>query len=380
MGRVNSLEAWQHQNVANARADAMPVPVADTHPTGKGAAAATPQVMAASSWSALAGKGGSEPSRTKENVGERTKQVTSIENEHDGPAVEIRNLDFSYPGVDGQPLAGVPPLIQDLNLELPKGSRCLLLGANGAGKTTLLKVIGGKHMVPKDAVLVLGRPAFHDTDLTSSGNLSYIGGQWEREVAFAGYSVPLQGDFSAQQMIDGVPGKHTQERKKHVMEVLDVDPDWRMNTVSDGQRRRVQLAMGLLNPFKVLLLDEITVDLDVLGRADLMQFLKEESEKGATIIYTTHIFDGLESWPTHIAYISHGRLQTFRKAEDIPELKQGCLLELVEGWLRKDLEEDLANLPKEEKHKKFEYIRNNGWVPGRLTSSLAGSSNTVMRR
>lgn len=52
---------------------------------------------------------------------------------------------------------------------------------------------------------------------------------------------------------------------------------------------------------QVLLLDEITVDLDVLARADLMTFLKSEcEERGATIIYATHIFDGLESWPTHM--------------------------------------------------------------------------------
>ena len=48
-------------------------------------------------------------------------------------------------------------------------------------------------------------------------------------------------------------------------------------------------------------MDEITVDLDVLARADLMAFLKSEcEERGATIIYATHIFDGLESWPSHI--------------------------------------------------------------------------------
>ena len=58
--------------------------------------------------------------------------------------------------------------------------------------------------------------------------------------------------------------------------------------VSDGQRRRVQLCAGLLKPFKVLLLDEITVDLDVLGRADLMNFLRQECEqRGATIIYVS---------------------------------------------------------------------------------------------
>ncbi len=55
------------------------------------------------------------------------------------------------------------------------------------------------------------------------------------------------------------------------------------------------------------MLDEITVDLDVLGRADLMRFLAEECEtRGATIIYATHIFDGLESWPTHLAYVARG--------------------------------------------------------------------------
>jgi CCR4-NOT complex subunit CAF16 len=58
---------------------------------------------------------------------------------------------------------------------------------------------------------------------------------------------------------------------------------------------------------QVLLLDEITVDLDVLGRADLMRFLVEECEqRGATIIYATHIFDGLEFWPTHVAYVARG--------------------------------------------------------------------------
>ena len=48
-------------------------------------------------------------------------------------------------------------------------------------------------------------------------------------------------------------------------------------------------------------MDEITVDLDVLARADLLAFLRKEcQERGATIIYATHIFDGLEDWPTHI--------------------------------------------------------------------------------
>ena len=53
---------------------------------------------------------------------------------------------------------------------------------------------------------------------------------------------------------------------------------------------------------QVLLLDEITVDLDVLGRADLMSFLRREcEERNVTIVYATHIFDGLEQFATHVA-------------------------------------------------------------------------------
>lgn len=59
----------------------------------------------------------------------------------------------------------------------------------------------------------------------------------------------------------------------------------------------------------MLLLDEITVDMDVVGRLDLLDFFREEcEERGATILYATHIFDGLEPWLTHIAYISEGAL------------------------------------------------------------------------
>lgn len=140
-------------------------------------------------------------------------------------------------------------------------------------------------MVPEGSLKVMGQPPFHTTQLTTSGALSYIGGNWERDVAFAGYAVPLQGDIPAGQMLSSVPDVDP-ARRQRLIEVLDINPQWRMHHVSDGQRRRVQLAMGLLREFKVLLLDEITVDLDVLGRADLMEFLVDETtRRNATIIY-----------------------------------------------------------------------------------------------
>ncbi|EFN51694.1 hypothetical protein CHLNCDRAFT_139944 [Chlorella variabilis] len=244
-------------------------------------------------------------------------------------SVVVRCLSFSFPFS--------PPVIHDLSLELPRGSRCLLTGANGAGKTSLLQVLAGKYMVGQDTVRILGRPAFHDIQLVASGDLSYLGPQWRRDIAFAGNNVPMQGDIAAGQMLMGVEGVDP-ERRDRLIKLLDVDLSWRLNKVSDGQRRRVQICMGLLKPYQVLLLDEITVDMDVVGRLDLLAFFTQEcEERGATIIYATHIFDGLESWPTHFAYLEGGRAVRGGPVSGIPELHTGSkLLHVVEGWLRQE--------------------------------------------
>ncbi|KAM7474348.1 hypothetical protein LguiB_021591 [Lonicera macranthoides] len=313
--------------------------------------------------------------------------------ENSTPLVEIKKLKFTYPGIDGHPPPGSTPLIDDFSLTLDAGSRCLLVGSNGAGKTTILKILGGKHMVDPEMVRVLGRSAFHDTGLTSSGDLCYLGGEWRREVAFAGFEVAIQMDISAEKMICGVSGIDPQ-RRAELIKVLDVDLSWRMHKVSDGQRRRVQICMGLLKPFKVLLLDEITVDLDVLARADLLKFLKKEcEERGAAIVYATHIFDGLEDWPSHIVYVARGKLQLAMPMDKVKEISNLSLMRTVESWLRKERDEERKRR-KERKAKglpEFEKqvdgtrvtgepvrVLNNGWAAGRLNSTVAGEENFVL--
>ncbi|GIL64543.1 hypothetical protein Vafri_18444 [Volvox africanus] len=255
-------------------------------------------------------------------------------------AIGLSSVSYSYPGCD--------PFIKGCDLDLPRGSRCLLIGANGAGKTTLLQIVAGKYMVSQDSVRVLGRSPFYDLQLTCSGQLSYLGTSWRKDVAFAGYGVPLQGDISAGKMIFGVEGVDP-ARRARLVEMLDIDLYQRITTMSDGQKRRVQICMGLLKPYEVLLLDEITVDLDVLGRLRLLDFFKQESEeRGATIMYATHIFDGLEGWVTHLAYMEEGRIAKgypIAQIQDATAVVNGTgkkLLHVVEDWLRVEREARMA--------------------------------------
>jgi CCR4-NOT complex subunit CAF16 len=236
-------------------------------------------------------------------------------------AVEVQGFDFRYDAGD--------PVLRDLRFQLPAGVRALLVGANGAGKTTLLKILAGRHLVDENQVRVLGRPAFADTSLVE--RVSFIGGNFP-------FDVDVSVDEILNRRSDADP-----VRRDRLVSVLDVDRRWRMSRVSDGQRRRVQILLGLLYPCELLLLDEVTTDLDVIARTDLLAFLREENEqRGMTIFYATHILDGLDSWATHLALLERGQIASLQHLESIAALTDlrrknvpSPLLRLVEGWLRR---------------------------------------------
>jgi CCR4-NOT complex subunit CAF16 len=229
-------------------------------------------------------------------------------------AIEVRDLSFAYPGT-------ATPVLANVSVSIPAGARCLLLGANGAGKSTLLRLVAGRHMLPRDVVRVLGRPAFEDAGLAA-------------EVAFMGGPFPFAADIAVRDILSARPGVDP-DRRGRALRILDVDPDWRMHRVSDGQRRRVQILLDLERTLSVLLLDEVTAELDVLARADLLAFLREESAaRGTTIVYASHVLDRLEAFATHVLFLSNGRVRRFGPIADV--LAGTSLHGLCEAWMRED--------------------------------------------
>ncbi|CAG8612868.1 21937_t:CDS:2, partial [Dentiscutata erythropus] len=180
----------------------------------------------------------------------------------------------------------------------------------------------GKRMVHNCKVKVFGKDAFKD----APKNITYLGTEWANNPI-------VRGDVLVSHLLSNMGGDKYPERRDELINILDIDPKWRMHQVSDGERRRVQLVLGLIQPWNLLLMDEVTVDLDVLVRSDLLNFLKNETEaRKATIVYATHIFDGLGDWPSHIAHIK--QLITYLRRNMVSPL-----LKVVEQWLREDLRE-----------------------------------------
>lgn len=258
-------------------------------------------------------------------------------------AIEVDNLTFGYD------LRQSPDkiVLRDLNLHLATGSRCLLIGANGSGKSTLLRILAGRHLMsPDNSVRVLGLNAFRDTKLNF--HRAYLDCDWGmRTVAFAGAGVPLMADIPVYSMMERLQ-KSYPERRDELVEMLGIDLNWRMHELSDGQRRRVQILLGLIRPFRILLLDEITTSLDVCVRQDLLRWLVRESEeRKATIIYATHIFDGLDNWASRLFYLTdtggcgwQGNLQDLEKYQQLKaENHPAKMLAIADHWLRKELEE-----------------------------------------
>lgn len=249
-------------------------------------------------------------------------------NEQPAPSISVKNLSYSFPDYTTG--------LSEINVSLPPNSRTLLIGANGAGKTTLLRLLSGKRLAPSGTVSISNLDPFKE----HLDGVTYLGLEWVLNPI-------VRTDIGVRELLASVGGDHYVERKEELVAVLDIDLDWRMHAVSDGERRRVQLAMGLIRPWRILLLDEITVDLDLLSRSDFLGWLKEETVKRpCTIVYATHILDNLAGWPTHLVHMSLGKVKEWGEVESFdlqgrggPHSGNSRLGELVLGWLKDDLQE-----------------------------------------
>lgn len=168
--------------------------------------------------------------------------------------------------------------------------------------------------------------------------VTYLGVEWVLNPI-------VRADIDVPTLLSSIGGDVYSDRRDELVDILDIDMSWRMHAVSDGERRRVQLAMGLLRPWNLLLLDEITVDLDLLSRSDFLAFLKRETEsRHCTIVYATHILDNLAKWPTHLVHMHTGQIRDFGAMEKFlvgqPRLSENSQLgELVLLWLKRDLKD-----------------------------------------
>lgn len=234
------------------------------------------------------------------------------------PAVELSELSFAY-------AQGKPAVVSRATLTVRHGARLVLVGLNGAGKSTLMSLIAGKRRPVSGRALALGEDAFESTALAN--RVTFVTNEWVLPV-----SVPV-----AELLASAATGVDP-ARVRELVDALDAGPllSSDIGSLSDGQRRRVQLLCTLLPPRELVLLDEVTNSLDVLARSRLLRWLREsESERrGATIVFCSHIFDGLDGWATDVAHVDAGAIAHAIPAAQLPP--DTPLHAAVALWLAED--------------------------------------------
>jgi ABC-type Mn2+/Zn2+ transport system ATPase subunit len=192
-------------------------------------------------------------------------------------AVSIRSVTVGY---DGQ------PALEDVDLEIARGSLLAIFGPNGGGKTTLLKLIAGVLQPWTGTVETFGVPAGE-----AARRVAYVPQaelvDWSFPITV--WNVAMMGRFPRL----GLLRQPTSADRKAVAAALERvgmigSARVQIGRLSGGQRRRAFLARALAAEPDLYLLDEPVTGVDVPTQEDLMALLKAEAESGRTIVATTH--------------------------------------------------------------------------------------------
>jgi ABC-2 type transport system ATP-binding protein len=207
-----------------------------------------------------------------------------------GAAIEVRDLRKVY---------GDRVAVDGLSLTIADGEVYALLGHNGAGKSTTVEILEGHRTRTSGDVNVLGvdpgraGPAFRD------------------RIGIVLQTSGIEHELTVREVL-GVYGS-TYVRRRPDEEVLDLaglteQADQRIGTLSGGQRRRVDLALGIIGTPDVLFLDEPTTGFDPTARRGAWDVVRQLGAGGTTILLTTHYLDEAEHLADRVGVIANGRL------------------------------------------------------------------------
>lgn len=205
--------------------------------------------------------------------------------------------------------------VKGISMSIKQGEIFGFLGPNGAGKTTTQRMLA--TLLPNSG----GSATISGFDVCSQANevrkiIGYVGQNGSTDKFATGlHNLRLQGRLC------GLSRTEVDLQVSELLKLLDLsDIIGRLGiTYSGGQRRRLEIAMGLVNSPKVLFLDEPTTGLDPQNRANLWEHIRKLRDNGMTILLTTHYLDEADNLCDRIAIIDHGEVSAIGTPQ---ELKQ----------------------------------------------------------
>ncbi len=215
--------------------------------------------------------------------------------------------------------------VDGVDLDVAEGEVVGFLGPNGAGKTTTLRMLTTLLRPTAGTATVAGYDVVRQSQEVrrSIGYVSQAGGV--SSYARAGDEVVDHG------MLYGLSHAEAQERGHQLFEQLDLPGLWARTPkqMSGGQKRRLDIVMGLVHDPTLIFLDEPTTGLDPQARANLWEHIARlRTERGATVFLTTHYLDEADALRDRIMIIDQGRIIASDTAENLKAAVSGDLVDL----------------------------------------------------
>jgi len=205
-------------------------------------------------------------------------------------AIEISGLRKQYKGK----LA-----LDQIDLVVPAGSVCALLGSNGAGKSTLMKILAGLQKADGGTATILGRDPWRDAQILRK-EVAYVA---EKPKFYDWMSVAETGWFAA-----GFYPLGFEDRFRSICQRMKIEPGVKLSSLSKGGYARVALALALAMDPKALLLDEPTSGLDLFTRRDFLSGMVDLAGEGKTVLISSHNLSEVERVASQVVFINEGKI------------------------------------------------------------------------
>jgi ABC-2 type transport system ATP-binding protein len=220
--------------------------------------------------------------------------------------IETLGLSKTYrvPGKGRKAAAADVVAVAGIDLHVAAGQIFGLLGPNGAGKSTTIKMLATLVEPSGGSATVAGFDLMRDPNEIRRriGLVSQNGGMDSEETA--------RRELIYQGMIFGADRKTAEGRAQELLERFELTSaaDRKIKTLSGGQRRRVDIASGLVHKPALLFLDEPTTGLDPQSRANLWDEIRTLRNEGSTVVITTHYLDEADALCDRLAIVDHGKI------------------------------------------------------------------------
>jgi ABC-2 type transport system ATP-binding protein len=223
-------------------------------------------------------------------------------------AIAIRACDVSYRYAEAPTAA-----LQGVSFDVPRGEIFGLLGPNGAGKSTLLGLLSGSLKLQGGEVTIAG-----ESLPRRARQVKRISAMVPQEYAFYESLTGAQNlDFFGS--VFGLSRKQRTQRRARAVEVCRLEEHLHKAAghYSGGLKRRLNLAIGLLNEPQILYLDEPTVGIDAESRRCIIDAVLALKNSGTTIVYTSHYMEEVEQLCDCVAVIDHGHVVLHDRVENL---------------------------------------------------------------